>query len=237
MEIAVSCSNAPFPFFFLSQTWNLLCGRQADDWSLIWCKQFCQLFFPLNEILCCLVNCEFPKANFLLFLSLCELPFSTKIPTFVVFQSFKTSCSKQQLWPALAAVLLWFKWHVIRPKTHAIEACIFKCDVNKKNSHKENRSRNLISVPHGPSKNTSCVAYPLVTQVLKSNLRACVASSSGNSSWYFWQQIRAAKLWVRDASHTFLMLTFVTVCFTLINLSWLYLPSLSMPSHLFGQEI
>ena len=38
---------------------------------------------------------------------------------------------------------------------HAIEACIFKYDVNKKKSQKKkNRSRNLNSVPHGPSKNT-----------------------------------------------------------------------------------
>ena len=68
-----------------------------------------------------------------------------------MFQSFKTSCSKQQLWPALVAMLLWFKWHVTRPKTHAIEACIFKYDVKKK----KNRSRNLISVSHSPSKKTT----------------------------------------------------------------------------------
>ena len=35
-------------------------------------------------------------------------------------------------------------------KTHAIEACIFKCDVNRKN-----RSRNLNSVPHVPSEESS----------------------------------------------------------------------------------
>ena len=48
-----------------------------------------------------------------------------------------------------------------------------------------------------------------------------LVSSAGNSSWYFWQQIRAAKLPP--------LLTFVTASFTLINLSWPYLPSLSMP--------
>ena len=38
---------------------------------------------------------------------------------------------------------------------HVIEACIFKYNVNKKKFQKKNWSRNLNSVPHGPSNNIS----------------------------------------------------------------------------------
>ena len=72
--------------FFISQSYSVAATLMTDHWPDHWCKQFClyllhcwlQLFIvQLNEMLCCLVNWEFPKVNFLLFLSL----FSTKIPT------------------------------------------------------------------------------------------------------------------------------------------------------------
>ena len=84
-----------FPIFF-SQS-NLKPTLRPPSWWLstgpmwtILSAVLLYLLVPLNEILCCLVNCEFPKANFLLVLSLCQLPFFTNIPTlWPVFQSFK----------------------------------------------------------------------------------------------------------------------------------------------------
>ena len=45
------------------------------------------------------------------------------------------TCCHWCIWP----------WHVTRPKTHANEACIFKCDANK--SKKKRKRRNLNSAP------------------------------------------------------------------------------------------
>ena len=85
-----------------------------------------------------------PESKLLALFKPLRITFFNENSHFVVFQSFKTSYSKQQNCPALAAILL-----LNQAQTHAIEACIFKYDVSKKN-----RSRNLNSVPHGPSNNS-----------------------------------------------------------------------------------
>ena len=69
-----------------------------------------------NTVLPC--NCKLrisDSRNFWLFCAFAKYLFHEH-SSFVIFQSFKAA--------TLATILLWFKYHVIRPKTLAIEACI-----------------------------------------------------------------------------------------------------------------
>ena len=124
---------------FFSQSYSAAPKLMTDHWSDHRCKQFC-LYSPgpllvysstqRNIVLPC--KLRIPESKLLALFNTLRITFFHENPNFMVFQTFKTSCSKQQLWPALAAILL-----VTRPKTHAIEACIFKYDVNKKKFQKK----------------------------------------------------------------------------------------------------
>ena len=133
MEISVSCSNAPFPFFFSQSNLKPTLRPMTDHW----CKQFCQLFFSessifvssnqRNIVLPC--KLQIPKSKLLALFKPLWITFLHENSHFMVFQSFKTALTGRHI----ASI----KWRVTRPKTHAIEACIFKYDVNKKKSPKK----------------------------------------------------------------------------------------------------
>ena len=120
-----------FPFFFFF--WVKLEPNSAasklmtDHWSDV--NNFVSYSSALvsstqrNIVLPCKLG--IPESKLLALFKPLRITFFHENSHFVVFQSFKMSCSKQQLWlaaAALAAILFWFKWHVTRPKTHAIEA-------------------------------------------------------------------------------------------------------------------
>ena len=155
MENAVSCSNAPFPFFFSVklETNSAASKLMTDHWSDV--NNFVSYSSVLvsstqrNIVLPC--KLRIPESKLLALFKPLRITFFHENSHFVVFRSFKTSCSKQQLWLAVPALAASWPPYCFdsNDKPHAIEACMFlKCDVNRKN-----RSRNLNAVPHGPSNN------------------------------------------------------------------------------------
>ena len=110
MEIAVSCSNAPFPFFLSVklETNSAASKLMTDHWSDV--NNFVSYSSVLvsstqrNIVLPC--KLRIPESKLLALFKPLRITFFHENSHFVVFRSFKTSCSKQQLWlavPALAA--------------------------------------------------------------------------------------------------------------------------------------
>ena len=137
----------------------LLCG--PPSWWLITClitdvnNFVCTHYLfivPLNEMLCCLVNCEFRKANFLLFLSLCELLFFSKIPTLWCFRHSKPAVQNNnsgQRWPPYCFVQMTCNQGPKRMRLRL--AYLSTTWTRKKNPKKRTIAETLTSVPHGPS--------------------------------------------------------------------------------------
>ena len=149
MKIAVSCSNAPFPFFFSVkvETYSAAAKLMTDHWSdvnnFVSCSSVLVSSTQRNIVLP--GKLRIPESKLRALFKPLRITFFHENSHFVCFSHSKPAIQNNnsgRRWPPYC--------FGTRPKTHTIEACIFKYDVNKKN-----RSRNLNSVPYGPSNNGS----------------------------------------------------------------------------------
>ena len=105
MEIGVSCSNAPSPFFFsvkletYSAATRLMTDHGSDANNFVCCSSVLVSYTQRNIVLPC--KLRIPESKLLVLFKPLRITFFHENSHFVVFQSFKTSCSKQRLWPSL----------------------------------------------------------------------------------------------------------------------------------------
>ena len=98
MEIAVSCSNAPLAFFFsvkletYSAAAKLMTDHRSDVNNFVSCSSVLVSSTQRNIVLPC--KLRIPESKLL-----CELPFSTKIPTLWCFSHSKPAVQKNRRWP------------------------------------------------------------------------------------------------------------------------------------------
>ena len=125
-------------YFFFSvklETYSAATKLMTDDWSnvnnFVSCSSVLVSSTKPNIVLPC--KLRIPESKLLALFKLLPIISFHENSHFVVFQSFKNQLFKTTTMAGAGCHIVLIQLHVTRPKVHAIEACIFKCDVNRKN--------------------------------------------------------------------------------------------------------